>query len=294
MQPGPTPVAFAPFEPVPLLDDSTPYAGPSTPGSLDEVVIAPVLAQAAEDPELRRLLAEHGFGIVPGDARLFHHVYQLDEYQPFPVFVTTDAAYHVWHLAFDKTLRDAEEQHLLPALERMVGGLVERARAQRDQLAGTPLADQADRVAQFYEAAAELLEIDVGAIGALARQEVALARAAETAAASPTMGVFECGLEHPEACVFYELFEPRGHYTRSADLERYFRTMSLLGQTPFPLDDQSLLLGALAVHLCCRTTTTPSPIGNSSTNRRRSWSAPPTTTRPSSSQPLPPRPPRMA
>src|SRR3970282_803710 len=33
----------------------------------------------------------------------------------------------------------------------------------------------------------------------------------------------------------YSLFTPRGHYTRNADLQRYFVAMSVLGQSAFCL-----------------------------------------------------------
>ena len=35
----------------------------------------------------------------------------------------------------------------------------------------------------------------------------------------------------------YSQFVPRGHYTRSDRLERYFKVMMWYGQVPFPLDD---------------------------------------------------------
>ena len=238
--------AFGALDEIPVLDDDLPYAGPPTPTSLDDVVVHGPLVDDLDEPALRAMLAEQGFAVVPGDARLFHHVYQPSEYDPYPVFVTTDAAYHVWHLAFDKVLRDTEQERLLPALERLVEGLVERSRAQRDEYAGTPLADAADRVAQFYEVAATLLELDVGPIGPLAQEEVQLALAADSARASPTVGMVEC-TAGSGSCVFYETFRPRGHYTRSPELERYFRAMSLLGNAPFPLDEQSLTVGMMAV-----------------------------------------------
>ena len=59
------------------------------------------------------------------------------------MFVTTDAAYHVWHLAFDKILREAEQQSLLPVLDSMVVRLVEVARSQEAELAGTDLGEAA-------------------------------------------------------------------------------------------------------------------------------------------------------
>ncbi len=57
--------------------------------------------------------------------------------------MTTDVAYHEWHLAFDKVLRDLEQSRLLPTLTTLVSGLLDAAAAQRAELAGTPLADDA-------------------------------------------------------------------------------------------------------------------------------------------------------
>jgi hypothetical protein len=203
------------------------------------------LAEALADPAVRARLEALGFAVVPGEARLFHQVYGLSEYDPYPVFVTTDAAFNAWHLVFDKVLREAEERHLLPALERLVLGLVDAARAQQAEYAATEIADAADRAAQFYEAAATLLGLDVGPIGDRAADEVALALASDSVATSPTLGVSECSNESPGSCVPYELFKPRGHYTRTPDLERYFRAMSLLGNGPVTLEPDSLMVGIM-------------------------------------------------
>ena len=54
----------------------------------------------------------------------------LYPYKGRPVFVTTDAAYHHWHLVFDKVLRDVEQLELLPELESLLTSAVASARAQ--------------------------------------------------------------------------------------------------------------------------------------------------------------------
>ncbi len=46
-------------------------------------------------------------------------------------------AYHAWHQTFDKALRDTEENLLVPALGRLLTGLVTAARTQAVDLAGT-------------------------------------------------------------------------------------------------------------------------------------------------------------
>ena len=79
--------------------------------------------------------------------------------------MTTDVAYHEWHQLYDKTLRDLEQDVLLPKLEKLVAGSIEAAHAQSLELAGTPLAGAASRVEQLFDvAAAELRQpVELGA-----------------------------------------------------------------------------------------------------------------------------------
>jgi hypothetical protein len=222
--PGAT-VLFAEFADVPLLGaDSPPYAGPPTPHSLAGVRIVPQVRRAISDPAIQQALVDQGFVVVPAEFRLFHFAYQGNAYEGWPVFVTTDAAYHVWHEVFDKLLRSLEQEVLLPELESLVTGLVDAAHAQTTELAGTPLADAASRVEQLYQVAAAELELP-GTLGPLAEQEKALVDGHGAPADSPILG----------GRIDYSLFTPRGHYTRNADLTRYFLAMSVLGQLAFCL-----------------------------------------------------------
>ena len=237
------PTSFGELTAVPLLSGGS-YAGPDTPSSLNGVYIPDWVSAFLDDNNAVPQLAANGFVVVPTTTRHFHHIYDGASYDGYPVFLTTDAAYHVWHLAFDKILREAEQQTLLPILEEMLARLVELARAQDAELAGTDLSEAASRVTQFYEAAATVLELDVGEIGPLAQEEVALIMAAEGMGISPTTGGDEAS-GFITTNVDYSLFRPRGHYTRNADLERYFRAMSQLGNNAFLLN-KSLPLGVLA------------------------------------------------
>ncbi|MCP3996294.1 MAG: DUF3160 domain-containing protein, partial [bacterium] len=237
------PTSFGELAAVPLLSGGT-YSGPSTPASLSGVYVPDWIDTFLAANGATDRLKANGFVIVPTATRHFHHIYEGSSYEGYPVFVTTDAAYHVWHLAFDKILREAEQQSLLPVLESMVVRLVELARSQEAELDGTDLEEAASRVTQFYEAAATVLELDVGEIGPLAQQEVDLIMAANGMALSPTTGG-DASSGFITTLIDYSLFRPRGHYTRNADLERYFRGMSQLGNNAFLLDE-SLALGVLA------------------------------------------------
>lgn len=239
--------AFAEFDGIPLVLDDPPYQGPSTPGSIQGIYL-PASFQFDLDPAAIEVLEDQGFVVVPGDSRLFHPVYQTFFYEGEVYFVTTDVAYHYMHLAFSKILRELEQNQLLPILEELMIGLVDAARAQRDELADTSLEDAADRVAQLYEAAAVLLELDVGDVGALADEEVALGREAAKFTESPITGLCPADPESSTAClVDFSLFKPRGHYTRNPELERYFRALSLLGNENFSVGyGTTMQLAALA------------------------------------------------
>ncbi len=216
--------AFGDYELVPLLEDAVVYAGPETPRSLADVSVSRLVDDQLS-PAARERLAEQGFVIVPARLRLFHEAYGDQYGTGTPVFVTTDAAYHTWHLVFDKTLRDLEQLRLLPALEELVEGMRRNAARQHDELAGTPLQGDADRIVDLIAVTAAELGVKSGKLSPRARAEKALIDAHEASVKSPILGTD----------TDYSLFTPRGHYTRNEDLTRFFVAMSVLGQHAFVL-----------------------------------------------------------
>ncbi|MGD0272816.1 MAG: DUF3160 domain-containing protein [Gaiellaceae bacterium] len=221
-----SPVRFASFVPVPLLNaDSPVYAGSATPSSLTSVKIVSALESEIAKPGVTAALEKNGFAVVPADFKLFQYAYEGNDYQGWPVFVTTDVAYHEWHLVFDKLLRSLEQQVLLPKLETLVSGSLQAANTQASELSGTALEDSALRVEQLFQVAAAELGQDV-ILGKQAAQEKALIDAhSEADATSPILG----------GKIDYSLFTPRGHYTRTPQLTRFFLGMSTLEQLSFCL-----------------------------------------------------------
>ena len=120
-RPGWLPVAGVPHlaggEPLP----GPLYPGPAWPTSLNGV------AYASDVPaDLQSSLASDGFVVNPTRSRP-HMAWIYEGLYPYggrPMFVTTDAAYHHWHLVFDKVLRDVEQLELLPELESLLTGAV--------------------------------------------------------------------------------------------------------------------------------------------------------------------------
>ena len=127
-------------------------------------------------------------------------------YGGWPVFVTTDVAYHEWHQLFDKILRDLEQNVLLPKLEKLVSGSIDAAHAQSLELARH--AARRRRVARRAALRGRRRRAQHArrARPARAEGEGADRRARRRASTSPLLGVK----------VDYSLFTPRGHYTRTA------------------------------------------------------------------------------
>jgi hypothetical protein len=235
---------WLPVARVPHLTGGDPLPGPLYPGPNWPTSLAGVAFADGVPADLRPALVSDGFAINASASRP-HMAWIYDGVYPYggkPVFVTTDAAYHHWHLVFDKVLRDTEQNSLLPELESLLTSAVAAARAQTVELSATALADDALRVEEYFEAAATVAGLSVGPIGTRAQAEVALIEAATDIAVSPTAGG-TC----PPACVDYSLMKPRGHYTRNADLQRYFKAMAMLGNVAFPIGETDVLrVGLLA------------------------------------------------
>lgn len=223
--------AFSAFPEIPLIVDAPPYDGPLTPTSLTGVLWEDQVA-----PEARDLLKSNGFVVIERGHTQFHDAYShvaMSGRQP--LFVTTDAAYHSWHLAFSKALRDTEQLVLLPALEDFVTEFRARAEVQATELGGTDLEADAARVVLFARLLQALLDLDDGPVPDEVRAELNLIEEHAGIVASPTTG----------ASVDYSLFKPRGHYTRTPELTRYFLAMSSLGLTALRLAEPSELRTAL-------------------------------------------------
>ncbi len=198
-------------------------------------------------PQARARLQEHGFVAQPARWLEYFQLYESIRYDEQPVFVTTDAVYHVYHLLFDKLLRDLERDALAPSLEALTRALAEAARMQYEEAQGTPLEGDALRVWAYFGVAQQLLAESPpplpGPIAPLVNDELALIYAHGGIEMSPILSLPEAFAEglfcDPNAtpeeaekfyCEDYSQYVPRGHYTRDELLQRYFRTMMWYGR----------------------------------------------------------------
>ncbi|HET7009874.1 MAG TPA: DUF3160 domain-containing protein [Anaerolineales bacterium] len=201
---------------------------------LSNVRVAFLLAEA-----LRRQLAQEGFVVAPGVEKEFFTVYEKARYDNQPVFVTSDSLLHVYHLLFDKVLRTAETEHFIPLLRDLNAAMLAQVDAQYQSLKDGPWEEPARRTVAFVGVASKLLdpEVEVPAYaGELAAGELALIADAAGILPSPLFPGLEFGED-------YTQYIPRGHYTRSEDLKRYFQSMMWYGRMTFRLKVQDPEIG---------------------------------------------------
>ena len=228
----------------------------SLPGSLPPVANygLPVDLASMTNPEpfalgpaQEAMLGQNGFVVRPAEWLEFFQLYERTRYADRPVFITTDSIYHVYHLLFDKLLRDLEREQLGPAIESLSAALAGAAQAQYEEVVGTALQEPARRVWGYFVVAQQLIAAAPppipDAVADEVGRELALIDAHGGIDMSPLLSLpeaFEEGLFcDPDAtpeqankfyCEDYSQYVPRGHYTRDEALGRYFRAMMWYGR----------------------------------------------------------------
>ena len=209
----------------------------------------------------RALLAQNGFVVttpVAGQFREFYQIYEGGRYMEMPMFVTTDSVYHIYHLLFDKMLRDLETGHFIVDLKSLTSAMLAASYQQYQSLSGTPLEEPARRNVAYFAVAAQLLGLPDAVpaeVTDLVSAELALINAASGEAVSPIWDRADLP-DDQKLIEVYGQYTPRGHYTRSEDLKEYFKAMMWYGRLTFRLNDDFETQRALLLTQAVRTAAT--------------------------------------
>jgi hypothetical protein len=187
-----------------------------------------------------------------------------------PVLITTDSILHALHRSYDDVLKDLETSDFIGTISDV---LVRTHSALQGEAAGLKkpkLRESASDVDLYLTVARNLLEgVEVGSglpvrsvLGNDAKAEAILKKVRGMQLEMPPgCPAFRGG----HRCVDYSQFRPRGHYTESKPLSRYFQTVMWLGRAdtgfvvapPEPnagisADDERELRGAALLTLMLR------------------------------------------
>ncbi len=176
-------------------------------------------------------LAARGFTVTdrhrfPTFAYGYETIYMND----LPVYVSADSILTAVHQSYDSLLESLELAALGPELESLLEGM----RSRLASGAGSELGDSARADADVFLAVAlSLLLEETAAPVAGGSKETIDALVAKANAASGLADIELFGVVRQNED--FSQFEPRGHYTDSPELERYFRAMMWLGRIDFRL-----------------------------------------------------------
>ena len=187
-------------------------------------------------PQLFSALAQHGFAIVPARHQQLFHVYEQNDYHEFPSFVTTDLYLQLFHLYFDFMLREVEEQQFYRLLGQFCDEAQKAFRTSQYEGAGPDTLAAVTWLNTYFNVATALLTEQAPKQDAAARTEYELVMKSEN-----SLSEF---LGYTDVLFEYNLFRPRGHYTRNDTLKRYFRAMMWLQTVPFRTDRPSEMFKA--------------------------------------------------
>ncbi|MDZ7291691.1 MAG: DUF3160 domain-containing protein [candidate division KSB1 bacterium] len=180
------------------------------------------------------LLLQNHFTVKKSQYQQLYDIYNACTWNGMPIFVTTDAVLHTYHVLFDRFLAEIEVRKFVEALFLLTETLIDSTQSVFTQSTKSETREAAHRNLAFLCVAKKLL---VGAnvtipatVSALVDSELALIAQQDGFHYSPILGNF--------SALDYSQFQPRGHYTKSDTLKAFFRAMMWYGWTIFTMEPQ--------------------------------------------------------
>jgi len=181
------------------------------------------------------LLQRNHFAVKKSRFMQLFDIYNESTYDATPIFVTTDAVLHIYHVSYDKMLAKIEMNNFVPALCNLTDQLIQQTETVYRNTENGNVAEAAKYNLAYLYIARKLLQ-PVGvvvppSVSALVDSELILIAAHDGFHFSPVLGHF--------SMLDYSQFKPRGHYTQNDTLRAYFKTMMWYGWTIFTMEPAS-------------------------------------------------------
>ncbi len=180
--------------------------------------------------EQKQMLSKNGFVVMPTSEEQLFYIYEQNEYLKVPSFITTDSVLQVYHIFFDYSLRTLEAEKLMNPLQNLTSSMLNKSVTLYNDIKNQEVKKAALKNIAFFAIAQKLLENGLPANIPTEAQDLINSELEliEKAAGFMNSPIFDFQVD-------YSQFKPRGHYTRSKDLEKYFKAMMWYGLIPMPL-----------------------------------------------------------
>ncbi|MFC2055332.1 DUF3160 domain-containing protein [Chloroflexota bacterium] len=181
----------------------------------------------------RSLLANNGFVVIHSQEPQFSDIRQRVSKQfGQPYYLTTDAAYHAFHLNYDELLEALEREELRPRMIAVTQSVMDEVLSYYALVQGTSLEGDTRLAAAYMAVGLKLLEPQT-AIDPLIESPV-MDQVDQIMAG----GGIQNSTLIPDLRDDYSAYSPTGHYSGDEDLENYYRAMTWFGRVHFKLSDR--------------------------------------------------------
>ena len=176
-----------------------------------------------------------------------HQIYEDNEYQYIASFVTTDSVTHIFHIFYDGFLRNLEKDELYPKSIELNKNLLAENISLYDQLQNERLKEIQNRNIAFIATGLKLLGEEPENLPEEAKKIYE-----EEIKKASSEGIVSSAISGRD--VDFSQLKPRGHYTRSEELKKYFSGTMYFGQVGLFIendekpDEDSILQGLLLTH----------------------------------------------
>ncbi|MCE5241287.1 DUF3160 domain-containing protein [bacterium] len=188
-------------------------------------------------PEHMQMIAKNGFVVLPANWKQMEFVYELNNYpkEHRPSFVTTDSVLHTMHVFYDYMLRTMEVTKLYERAEKLSVGLLQATTKKLSENLPPELKEAARLNVAFALVPVKLLGVPQNQWGVTVPEDIARIAEGEMVLMAQHEGFKRSPVTDFD--VDYSQFVPRGHYTRSDKLKRYFKALMWYGLVALPLYD---------------------------------------------------------
>jgi hypothetical protein len=189
-------------------------------------------------PAEKSLLMKNGFVVTERQqTQTFIDQFRDIYFRDLPVFISTDAILHAFHASYDEILKEVERQFIIPKLKEILTGC------------HSQIKDMDEKYGQNQAMKSMLRDVDVYFTISLKLlgDSVSPYYNENNGVVNELLNLIqkEQWEQYPlfsESCprdLDFSQFKPRGHYTDSPELEKYFRTMIWLGKIELYLSQPS-------------------------------------------------------
>ncbi len=184
-----------------------------------------------------RVIEQNGFAVLPQDqCKQIHEILELNDDDRIPSFVSSDAVLHAFHVLYDLALREVEVYSFWDLLGNLTVMMLDSSYEQYQSAPEGRWKDAALRNMMFFTVALVLID-----------NETVIPPTFPPEVESEVEHVLQLISAHDEITddwfqsyrEDFTQFVPRGHYTRSPLLERYFQAMMWFGRVSFRLQPNS-------------------------------------------------------